>query len=342
MIRNAWLRRMAAVVVAAALAATPAAVAAPAAKDALILTGSGSGWTDLVLPRPVEVAPLLQGARNSAGWTSSGCGRMRGFYLQPLTGDPARGVGAVDLSDLRFGAATDVALPGAAPLPRVPVPLGTQMLDSGNGSGPSEQHTVKVPAGRYRAYLLAETRCSVSVPLKGRVGTVRRSVTNTARAQFAVKNIGPVEQAVPGARLGEVSFPVNVSSTTLAFSLVHVVQYAHAVGPSGVTGYQMCIEPDSAPLCAHTADTDLPGRTAPSRSGFYHHTVMSPPSTLAPPFGAPTGSADVPVSATATQLATWYAPGWLTSGELTAKSFALSVPATAVQGAMFALDLKER
>lgn len=341
MSRTGFTMRRAVIALAAVVGGAMAGAPPPAAASAgvLVLSGRGASSVDITLPRAATVMPLRLAAENPRGWSWSGCGRVRGFYLQPLRGGAMDGVGAVDLAELRYGRATDVG-PNGSDLPRLPVPIG-RLLVRDDEQSPSRVTPVPVVAGRYRVHLLGEGACTVRIPMPGLPGTVRRTTTHRTTMQFGVNDLDtPVPTpTAPGVRGVSATFPVRVSRDTFAFSLVHQMGYSYAVGPSGLAAYEMCIEPRPEPPCT-PADVSLPGGAPAARSGFYHQTeVAAAPSVTAPP-GVPVPAVPLPLLITTSDLANWYAPGVLQPGEQTAKAALLSAPATVVQGAMFALDLR--
>jgi len=309
----------------------------------LVLSGRGASSVEVSFKSPVTIMPMRLQDNGANGWSWTGCGGIRGFYLQPLSGNAMAGAGAVDFAALEYGSAADV-LPGPS-LPRTPVGLGTRLLDgSGGNQGPTFETTVTLRPGRYRAHLLGEGACTVRVPMEGLRSSVRKATSQRTRLQFDVAALGPTgsgaSPALPVPHAGVATFPMTVRSTTLAFSLLHRLNYAQAGGPTGVSAYELCIEPDAAPPCGQFNGTTLPGRTVPERSGFYHQSMTI---SSGGPVGPGGGPLPVPlphlIHASTTNLATWYAPGWLVPGTYTAKVVLGSTLSTTTQAAMFALDL---
>jgi hypothetical protein len=325
-----------AAVVALTMALVPAAGATRGGHITL-LTTHGAASADVTFSRSVRIAPMKMDTTGANGWAWSGCGRVRGFYFQPLTGNALRGVGAVDFADLRYGDATDLPVPGQD-LVRYPVPLGREMLNVGDGQQHHVDKSVTLPRGRYRLYVLGEGRCWVHVPVDGSTA-VSRTATRRATMQYAVDALGS-SPAVPGARALAAAFPITVTPRTFAVSLLHEVTHNATVGGGTVTAYGTCVEKDSMPGCAQTLGVVPPGRTSTARSGEYRFSSEGSRVFLSPPVSdPPLPSMPLPTASAATDVATWYSPGWLTTGVNTAKVTAVAAPATALQAAMFALDL---
>jgi hypothetical protein len=323
------------------LAFAPALAAPRATRGTFVLSGTGASYVDVSFARGFSLVPQQERKESPAGWRWSGCGRVRGFYLQPLFRDAMHGVGAVDLADLRFGAATDVSLPGTQ-LPRVPFPLGSRMLTTVEEQSRPRTTVVSMPAGRYRAHLLGVGACTVSIPVDGVRGTMHRTTRHASRMQYAVQSVGlPASvPAVPGPRAGAATIPVTVSSDTFVVALLHEVSYRHDVGMTGMTTYETCVELDAAPGCSELMGTRLPGRSFADPSAFYHQSVTARPTSWGLPVTPPADPATVPVQAAMGEVGTWYAPGWLVPGNASAKVVVAATPTTTTQAAMFALDLR--
>ncbi|HWL38011.1 MAG TPA: hypothetical protein VNQ77_17630 [Frankiaceae bacterium] len=335
MTRRTWRAAActAALLVCASIAPTSAAKPTP---GALVLSGRGGSYVDITLTRSATVVPMHLAAaldedghpRYDDGWSWTGCGAKRGFYLRPLTGDPLSGVGAVDFAELRYGPASDLPLPGG-PIPREPIPFGRRHLNvAANGqSVPDDTGTVLRP-GRYRAFLLGEGTCQVRVPLGGYGRTLRATASRPASFHGQVSTLRPagLEPApgVPMPRAMVVTVPLTIRPATFAFALLHRVGYQ----VSGSTlSYSTCVETDPSQLCQRAT----PLTPNNSQRGEYRNR-----SSAQPPPGA---GLPVSVTADATHAATWYAPSWLPAGSATAKVSAVSDQTTALQAVTFALDL---
>lgn len=320
--------------------ATAPPAGAAVAGGSLTITGQGGRYSDVSFAHPVRVKPMLLGG--SDGWTWSGCGRFRGFYLQPLVGDSTRGVGAVDVASFAYGRAAGAPFP-ATEFRRVPVPLGTMMLAIGDGQTQPDTAAVTLPRGRYRVYLLGDGACRVTVPVIGLRESVRLSPKGRAALRFDVvplDGLAAPPAGTPGARTGSVAFPLTVTARTFAIVVLHEVTYSYGLGPNAAASYEICVQPEPVDGCGRVNGTTLPGRTPPGRSGFYHHGSYAPPPVVATPVGVPTaGPVSVPVHQASNDIAQWYAPGWLPTGELNAKVRAAVAPATSMHAALFALDL---
>jgi len=304
----------------------------------LVLSGTGSGHVDLTLAHAVGFGPRTgrlgmlpeagsevagSGILEGKGWSWSGCGRLRGFYLEPLDNDPMHGVGAVDFADLRFGAVIDPPWLQTSTLHRVPIPLGAAATVQ--PSPVIGRHyrlpSLTLPAGRYRAHLLCDGAGRVTIPLGGSGPALRRTVHAVSRVQWADAPLDPLSAAgapaIPAPRAGAVTFPVTIRPTTLAVVIVHETDY-DPQQYRAVSQAVACVQTVPGPACVRGASG--------GPSGNYTHTNQA---------DALTGNSNLSV----TDYAVWYAPGHLLPGPQTAKATAQSDSSTGEQAAMFALDL---
>lgn len=206
------IRRIALGLGAAALLAplVPAAAAGPA--TLVLSAASGSSHATVTFDKPVVTKradwylPLR--------WT--GCGRFRGYFLQPVRAEGFRGTGMVDVS--RFGYGTT--------LRRMPVRLGEQ-------AEPGPAH-VTIPAGRYRVHVLGEGRCEVRIPVVSGVhGTRRITTRDRTPVQYAEQQLGGSGGAPGSAQAGLASFSLGITSRTYTVVAGHVYDRSTTLPPTG-------------------------------------------------------------------------------------------------------------
>lgn len=201
--------RRAALLVLLAAALVEPALAAGWNRPVLLLLGKGNTHADVTL----RTSMVLH--KRGYEFTTSGCGRYGGFYLQPLnrpyTGattpdfglfDPAR----FDYTDLFY---------------RKPLGLGRAAL--GNTGPDLGNSTVSLPPGRYRAHLLGEgNNCRVRMPVVSGLAetlTVRTAAASGVHFDEAALDIGVATGRGP--RIGVGRFPVTVDANTYVLSAVH-------------------------------------------------------------------------------------------------------------------------
>lgn len=315
------------------------AVAASGASGALVISGTGPGHADVTFDRPVGITPMLLG---EGGWTWSGCGRIRGFYVQPLAGDPMAGTGAIDVAVLSYGRAAAEPLP-ATSFQRVPVPLGAAMLSLNDGQTRPDTTRVVLRKGAYRVHLLGEGRCRVRVPVTGLRGAVGVTTRHRSVMHLGVQTLdGPAGEALPGqpvVRTGSAAFPVRVTPGTFVLALLHEVTYSYGFGPNAAVSYEICVQAEPGQGCGRMGAVTFPGRSAAPPGGFYHNGSGAPPPHVDLPVETGTGATYLPITQTANHVAMWYPPGRLPPGEQLAKVVATGGPATSMQAMMFALRL---
>jgi hypothetical protein len=313
---------------AAALCAVPARAAA--SPGVIVLTGQGSGYTDITLAHQTRILPMHLAihrdpdghATHTDGWSWRGCGRLRGFYLRPFKKDPLAGAGAIEFADLRFGQATDLPLPGGD-IARMPVPLAARYLDPPGGQTPNNETPVVLSAGRYRAFLFGQGSCEIRVPAPGVSGTLRVRTMHPSTVQAHVSTGRPGGSdtpAVPAVQAVLAHDQITVRPNTFVLVMLHRVGYTLAHADIVAS---MCVELDPSPTCSET-----PLNRSTTRSGSYVHGAGAHP-----PPPVPVVSADV------TDFATWYAPAWLRSGNLTAKVYGATTQTAQLQALTLAIDL---
>jgi hypothetical protein len=207
----------------------PARAAAPAAL--VLSSAAGSSHATVTFDKPVVVkradwfAPL--------GW--SGCGRFRGYFLQPVGAQKFRGTGMVDVARFGYGTA----------LRRMPVRLGEQAQTG--------TYLVTIPAGRYRIHLLGEGRCEVRIPVvSGIAGTRRVTTRERTPVQYAEQDLGAPGVTPALKNAGLASFPLGITSRTYTVVTGHLYDRSTTAPPTG--DVLPCIDVVPAATCGLTND----------------------------------------------------------------------------------------
>ncbi|MDQ1711043.1 MAG: hypothetical protein QOE45_493 [Frankiaceae bacterium] len=246
------LRRYAALAAVACVLASAPAVATSAPHGLLVLSGSRSAHQDVTFASRMTFDAAGEGIRYDTH------GSYAGFYLEPLTGDRADGVGQVRPAAF-----------GEAGFPSLGLPLGRRQV------GALLTSPVTVPAGRYRVHLIADGATVVTVPVVGIAGKRVVRPTTPTTVSVRVSDVTPRPGGV-GNVPGFASFTgaVSVGSRTIAISAIHVLREGTTAAAQAV--YTGCIEADPVPVCRSNGDTyfDSTGHY-PSNSTAFTESVCS-------------------------------------------------------------------
>lgn len=207
----------------AGLFAAPGDAVAP--KPVLLFRATSSASVDVTFSRTVTIDP--EAVRVSGG------NRFAGFYLHPLAGPLLDGTGALFVHGYR--------LPSVPSVRWLPMPLG--LGDFG------QAYPRKIPAGRYRLYVLADAPVDIRVPVTGSTTRTIRA-TRRVRVAYAGKDVtaevlprqaGTAAPGILTTRL-PITLPSNSNLTLTTVQVLsrgtfythHYSQPASCIGRSGL------------------------------------------------------------------------------------------------------------
>ena len=205
----------------------------------LVFRARANASLDITFPRSVTLD----------GWKiqTTGGRNYVGFYLQPLTGKPDAGAGAVRFHGYR--------IPGFT---WAPLPVG---VDDG-WAFTSDSTTRTLPAGRYRLHVLADAPAEVRIPVVGFTAKPLHA-TRPTRVSHLVKDVTselvprvPGGTATPGAARADLPFTVP-SERTISFASLQVLRHGHR-STAGV-GMGACINTEDHPHCMNEQNDQFDG-----------------------------------------------------------------------------------
>jgi hypothetical protein len=205
----------------AGIVAGPGEAAAP---KATILRAKSSASVEVTFSRPVSIDPeavRVRGGHNYAG-----------YYLHPLGGSLTDGTGALFLHGFR--------MPSVPHVRWLPLPVGLGDF--------SQAYPRRIPAGRYRLYVLADGPVEVRVPISGYAA---RTISATRRVRVAYSGGGRSYQSSPGTpapHVAHLSFPITVvSNANVSMTALQVLSHGsyytrHYSQPASCIGEPTAVE----------------------------------------------------------------------------------------------------